>query len=353
MRLKGRDIDHFVKAPDPGCRFILIYGPDEGLVRERCHLISQKRLGNTDDPFALLELTEDEYRSDPARLSDEYGAVSMFGGERVICVRLTSDRYGKHFKELIAAIDSDALIGEATIIVTAGDLKVSSVLRKAAETAKRGVALPCYRDDAGSLRQLIQDTFRSNHLHCTDDVLSTLIRQLGGDRAVTRQEIEKLILYKHTDTQNPSHITEDDIDAAIASANLIDVQDVTYAALTGDIAKLTKTLERCYLQNEQPVGILRATARHLEQLYSVYCGMDKGDARRTAIDKLTPRIHFQKRREFEAQISQWNKGRCQRALALVYDAETDCKTTGMPAHALCSQTLIRLARAARSSRRAA
>ena len=39
MKLQFRQIEPFVKKPDPAARVILIYGPDDGLIRERARAI--------------------------------------------------------------------------------------------------------------------------------------------------------------------------------------------------------------------------------------------------------------------------------------------------------------------------
>jgi DNA polymerase-3 subunit delta len=349
MRLKGKEIDRFVASPDPSLPVILIYGPDEGLVRERSTMIAQKNLSDPDDPFALLDLNEDEFKADPARLSDEFGAVSMFGGKRVIRLRFKTDRYGKHIKELLSTISDGSLKGDATIIIEAGDLKVTSALRKACEGAKNAVALPCYRDEGFGLKNLVKDTLRQENIRATEDILDLLVSELGNDRAITRKELEKLVLYKQADTSNANDLTLNDIEQAIASANTLGLQDVAYSTASGDLQTLTKSLERCFLQNEQPIAIIRSLVRHMEQLHLVLCYMEQGENARSAMDKLKPRIHFSRKASFEKQMRLWTKARCEHALSILLQSETDCKTTGMPTESICAQIMMRLARAAGTS----
>ena len=52
----------------------------------------------------------------------------------------------------------------------------------------------------------------------------------------------------------------------------------------------------------------------------------------------------------QSQLAQWPLARVASAMALVLDAERDCKTTGMPAEVVCSRALMRVAQAARAAR---
>ena len=51
MKLTFREIEPFVKKPNPAARVVLIYGPDDGLMRERSKMISQSIVKDLNDPF--------------------------------------------------------------------------------------------------------------------------------------------------------------------------------------------------------------------------------------------------------------------------------------------------------------
>ena len=41
MKLTWKQIDPFLKSPDPKARVVLVYGPDDGLMRERAIMIAK------------------------------------------------------------------------------------------------------------------------------------------------------------------------------------------------------------------------------------------------------------------------------------------------------------------------
>ena len=76
-------------------------------------------------------------------------------------------------------------------------------------------------------------------------------------------------------------------------------------------------------------------------------GIEKGEGLDKALQRLTPRLIFYRVEAFKQQLRLWNKDKILRALELLYDAEKDCKTTGMPAEDVVIMALLRLSGAAK------
>ena len=86
MKIAFRDIEGFVRQPSPAVRVILVYGPDQGLMRERAKSMAASVVEDLNDPFNVAVLSSDALKEDPARLSDEANAMSMMGGKRLVRV---------------------------------------------------------------------------------------------------------------------------------------------------------------------------------------------------------------------------------------------------------------------------
>ncbi len=191
MKITPRDAETFVKSPAPAVRAVLVYGPDAGLVSERVVALVTAVAGDLADPFRVADFSARDLLDDPARLADEAAAQSLTGGRRAVRLRQAGDDLAPLFLEFLATATGDSLI-----VVEAGDLPARSALRKAFERAKAGAALPCYRDDARSLGAVIRETLREFGQEATPDALAYLSAHLGGDRQLSRRELEKLALYK-------------------------------------------------------------------------------------------------------------------------------------------------------------
>mgnify|MGYP003340380061 CR=1 FL=1 len=57
MKLDSRSIPGFLASPDPEIRAVLLYGPDEGKVRERGADLARKIVPDLNDPFRIAEFT--------------------------------------------------------------------------------------------------------------------------------------------------------------------------------------------------------------------------------------------------------------------------------------------------------
>jgi len=92
MKLQGAAIERFLGKPDPAIRAVIVYGGDEGLVRERAARLGKTVVADLSDPFQVAMLAADALASDPALLADEASAMSLMGGRRLIRVRDGSDK---------------------------------------------------------------------------------------------------------------------------------------------------------------------------------------------------------------------------------------------------------------------
>src|SRR5438270_9379407 len=84
MEVKSFQIDKFIAKPPAGITAALVFGPDQGLVRERANVLARSIVPDLTDPFRVSELDEGRIISDPACLWDEAASLSMFGGQRVV-----------------------------------------------------------------------------------------------------------------------------------------------------------------------------------------------------------------------------------------------------------------------------
>ncbi len=116
------------------------------------------------------------------------------------------------------------------------------------------------------------------------------------------------------------------------------------------MAAVERGLARAYLEGAVAVPVLRATARHLQRLHLMAGAKERGDSVERALKAMRPPLHFKLERALVGQSRNWPTDRVARAMEIVLDAERDCKTTGLPAEAICGRALIRVAAAARAAR---
>lgn len=337
MKLGGARAEEFLRNPDPRVLAVLVYGPDEGLVGERIHGLARSVVEDPKDPFRVVELEAADLRKDPARVSDEAQALSLTGGRRVVRIRAATDALTKIFEAFL-----DGSQGGALVLVEGRDLGPRSSLRKLFEKSDKGVSLACYPDDARSLPGVIRGTLEAEGVQVSQDALDYLVGNLGSDRSVTRRELEKLALYVG---ENGTAELED-VQACVGDSGNSTLDAVVYRAAGGNQRDLDIALGRLLSEGIPPVVVLRAAARHLQRIHLVKGHMTKGLRADEAVKKLRPPVIFKHADAFRAQASRWSSEGLARALAIVTEAELECKTTGLPAEAICTRTLMRIAQAA-------
>ncbi len=342
MKLKSSQIEAFLRQPDAAIRAVLVYGPDDGLVRERAGQLVAGAVADPGDPFLVAELTGGEIAGDPPRLFDEAAAIPLTGGRRVVRVRDASPATPPGAAEAVAKIARSYLEeppGESLLVMLAGDLGPRATLRKAFEAAPTGVALPCYRDDSQDLDRLFDEVLGGRDISISPDARAYLSANLGSDRGVTRAELEKLALY----AGDGGRIELADAEACVGDSGLRGLDRVAFAAGGGDRNTLDREISACLAMGESPVGMLRAAAQHLMRVHLAMAGMAAGGSAEQAVRSLQPPVFWKSVREMARQVETWSPDQMGRAQLLLLEAERLCKRTGTPAEAVCGRTLLQVA----------
>lgn len=342
MKLAPRQVEGFLRHPGPQVHAVLLYGPDAGLVRERADGLTRLICPDPADPFRIADLGAAALAADPARLADEAAQISLMGGRRVVRVREAGDALAKVFERFLADTPSDTLV-----IIEAGELFPRSALRRAFEEAPRAAAIGCYPDSARDLAALIRDSFAACHIAASRDALDFLVGHLGGDRLLTRAELEKLALY----AGEGGKIGLDDARAVVADSAALSLDDAILAAAEGDAVALDRALGRVFQEGEAPVGAIRALLRHLQRLHLLAARVAGGVSPDEAIRAARPPIFFKEQDSWRRQLQRWGERRLRLALGRAAEAEFRMKQTGAPAETICRETLFAIAREAREIRR--
>ncbi|MFN4353923.1 DNA polymerase III subunit delta [Parvibaculum sp.] len=347
MKIAPREADRFVAKPDPKAVAILVYGPDAGLVTSRIKTMMKTVVEDLADPFRIAELSDSDLRSDPARLADEAAAISMLGGRRIVRVRGAADGLTKIFDGFLGGPAGDALV-----LVEAGELGPRSSLRLLFEGAENAAAIACYADDRGALEGVIRTRLAAEGLAPEPAALQYLLDNLGSDRGVTQNELEKLILYAGPGKPGEKReVTLDDARASVGDNAGSSLDEVIDAAMEGNMDSLDTALSRARAADTNAIAILNALSRHLTQLHLAAARIETGSDIDGAMRGFRPPVHFSRKNSVQRQIRGWNRKKLDRALALVLEAEIQCKSAGQPDTAICGQTLLRIAQGARAGKR--
>lgn len=336
MKIQFRQIESFVKSPDKAARVILVYGPDNGLVRERAAVIGRSVVEDLNDPFNVALLSASLLDEDPARLSDEAGAMSMMGGDRLVRIEDGSDKLTVLVKEYLTEPSDSALV-----VIQAGELGPRSSLRKACESAKNAAALPCYVEDERNVAGTIRQTIQEANLRIDPDAVGWLSANISGDRAKVRSELDKLITYKGDEA---SPISLADAQSACGGAAEQSFDDLIYAVAGRRTEQALKSYGILMQEGVAFVAILRSLQMHFRKLHLTKSYMQSGLDIDTSMKKITPPIFFKQAPLFKSQINSWSLPMLDMVLGKLTELEAQCKQTGMPVETLCSHAILAISK---------
>lgn len=335
MKLTPRDATGYFAKPDPKSTGLLIYGADAMRVAIKRQEVIANIIGpNGDDEMRLTRIPASELRKDAARLLDSIKAQGFFPGDRVTFVEDCTDALAK----IIAPALSEWELGDAQIIVTAGQLQASSALRKLFEGHRNAYAAGLYDDppSRGEIETELAKAGLSNVSSDAMEALTSLSREIGpGD---FRQTMEKLALFMLKTSEPASALDVAACAPASTEAALDDVLNIVAEGRSSEIGPVMRKLEA---QGVQPVGLCIGATRHFRTLHAA-CADPGGPA--AGIGRLRPPVFGARRDRMLRQAQKWGIRRLETALSMLTDTDLQLRSTSRaPSMALVERTLVRLA----------
>jgi DNA polymerase-3 subunit delta len=339
MKLAPREASAILDQPPAALPAILIYGVDPIRVAEKRARIVAARIG----PQGAADLRLDRIdgaslRKDGAALADAVKAQGFFPGPRAVVVDEAADGAAPAIEAALAQWGP----GDALLVVTAGDLKPTSKLRKLFESHKTARALPVYDDPpdraeierwlaAEGLTRLPPDAARD---------LTALAQTL--DPGEFRQTLARIALYKLND---PAPLTPDEIATLAPAEPEAEVDELVAAVAAGDRARIAPLMARLAGQGVAPVAVAIALLRHIRLMHRL-AGDPAGPE--AAADRLRPPLNFRVKGRVLADLRRWAPPRLDEALAEAVALDLGLRSSApVPARALAERGLLRIAGLAR------
>ena len=334
VAVKAHQAQAFLSSPDPKLRAVLFFGSDAGLVSERAQAFAKSAAARFDPPGELIRLDDADLDADPDRLAVELGTVPMFGGPKVIRAAAGRRINAQALKPLI-----EGGVLEGLLIVEAGNLKPEESLRGLFEKSPLAAAVACYSDGAQDLEALIREMTREAGVTITPDARQALVDRLGADRALSRGEIEKLLLYAGPRAE----IGVEEVEAVVGDVSELALERITFAAASGQVRRAVAECGRAVSSGENPQAIIAATQRHFQRLHRVRAAIDRGSSLDDALRQMRPPLHFKQKDAFAAQCRIWTTPRLSEALQRISSVAKAARLAGSLDEALSERLVIGLA----------
>ena len=253
-----------------GC---LVYGPEASVVKYRFDFIAKKITPDLSDPFLVSNISKERLSEDKGLLADEFFAMSMLGGRKLIIIREADIAAGGALKLLIE--DNDfASKSDNFILILGGDLDKSSPLRKTVEASSAFAAIPCYEDSEYTIKTFIESLLSKNGIRVNQEVIRLIIEKLGKNRQIITSEIEKITLYLGEDKS----LTLDIVNKIAVSQGEISANEFIMSFAEKKFDKSLLQLEKLFKNKFEPIMLIRFLSNYLQKLYHSKLEIESGDS---------------------------------------------------------------------------
>jgi DNA polymerase-3 subunit delta len=318
--------------PDPSVRFYLFHGADEAGSRA---LASRLLAGLAADKHRLAAAA---LKNDPAQLADEAGAISMFGGKRLLWIDPAGD-------EITAAVQAllDLPVIEHPAVAIAGTLRKTSALLKLVEGHPAGLAQISYLPEGRQVDRIVQELGRNEGLRIAPELATRIAAAAGNDQAVIAQEVRKFALYAGASADSPRDLTSEMLDLLGANASDGDAGRLGDLALRGDVLGLSRELERLETSGIDTISALRAIQRRLMMLVPLRARVDAGQS----AEAVGASVFWKDRTLVSQALARWSSQRLAQLVDRIARLERQLLLGSVPDRAALGHELLQIARVGR------
>ena len=334
MKATRQAIGRSVDQPNRDVRFYLFHGPDEAQSRAL-----GARLVEAMGASRLL-LSSSTVKSDPASLADEAGAMSLFGGVRVIWIEPAGEDITLGVEAVLEAVTV-----ESPIVAIAGSLRKTSALLKLAESSSSALAFAAYAPEGMDAARMVIEVGRKFGLKIDQPVAARIAESCANDQAIVSQEIQKLSLYVDCSPEAPKELDPEALDAVAAELTDENAPKLVDLALSGDMAGLADELARLP-EGIEPIPAVRALQRRLLMLAPARARMDRGEGSDAAMTSLGRALFWKDKPLVARLLSRWDSKGLATMAERAGQLERSLMLAPAPGFEALSEELFAIARAA-------
>jgi DNA polymerase-3 subunit delta len=328
-------------ARQPLAPAYLVYGPDPGKVGEIARKLVRQIAGSLDDPFTVSRMEEDVFAEDQGCLADEVFSLPMLGARKAVWITAASSAFARAY-ELIG----DLPAGGNVIVAEAGNLPRSAKLRALFEASPNAQIIPCYEDSIQDLDQLIDEAFAEAQLRLTPGAKGALLSYLGENRALSRGEIDKLILY----CRGQDQVALADVEAVCSGKTTAEMSELTDAVFNGELATVDLLADRQLKGGMPGSRLLTIAALHLPLLERLALDVEAGASPAHAVKTVRPPVFFARHGSIIQQLKIWDAEALSSASQSLSQAVQQTREFPALEGQIAERSLLSLARLAASRR---
>lgn len=290
--LKPQGFEAAFGAPSIRYSGALLYGPNWELTNRLKNQAIRHFTSNHPDG-EVVRFSDADLAADPGRLLEELQSISMFGPDKLVVVDAVSSAIHKACVAALSVGWSDCLL-----LVTAGDLKKSSPLRKEFEASTKLAATVCYEQDAADLLEYCVSFMSGLDITIKREAIELVVSSVGGNAALLQSELVKLATYAG---ENGS-LTMADVSEVIAGNEAASMDGLIDAVFSGRPQAAVQAVATLQQQGQQPATVLVALTNHCALLVDMAAAMQAGKRPESIVREWRPPVFFKRQTAFIEQL---------------------------------------------------
>ncbi len=311
---------------------ILIYGPDQGLVKERAKTAIESISNKFENSVNISNLSIDDIKDSNNLLIDSVLQANLLAKKNIVRIKMANDSLTNILKSFLESTKPNQ---GGFVLLESQNLNPNSSLRKLFENDKSSPIISCYQDTKDTIINTINSTTKELSINMDKQSMDYLSTRLGNDREITKQEINKLALYTNF-SKEP--ITFDKVLECIGDHSINNINKLCDQIGNLDILNAISTLETLLSEGGREITIIRSMLLHFQKL--LYIKLSDNQAKE--IQNLKPPIHFLRLNNFKKQLEHWNVENIISALNLINNLEIKSKDQKYKSKILIRQVLLKM-----------
>ncbi len=312
---------------------ILIYGPNEGLVKDQIEKLVKDYLSQGE--YEEISFNGKNLDDDPGSLEAIIRSVSMFFKNKIVIADGIKDKHLSIIEEIVLKAPE-----QGVLIIREGSLSKSSKIRKFFEAHKTCLSLPCYEDDSRSMMKNIEEFTRKNKIELDRDIKNYLLLSLSNDRMISKRELEKIeIFYKNSS----SKIKLEEIKILLNDSSSQNLNKMNEQVMFGNTSKSSKIINKLLSEGISPISLVRSLINYLLRVQQTQIEMKKGNNFDSSIKILKPPVFWKDKDNFQKHCFKWPLRSIESNLNRLLETEVTCKLNSKLANINCEKSILSIA----------
>lgn len=288
----------------------LFYGENLGLKND-----FKKKIIIANNKCQILRFSNEEILKNKNNILKEISNISLFGNKKIIFI----DQANEKILELIGEIQEN--INEDRIFLFADALEKRSKLRSYFEKTKNCASIPCYEDNAVTIKKIIQDELKG-FTGLTPNNINLILENTNLNRAKLNNELSKIACF-FLDKK----IDEKKLEELLNTKENEDFNKLKDEALIGNKIKTNKLLSETLIDTDKNIYYLNLINQRLNKIREVN-DMNANNLE-VAISNLKPPIFWKDKQNFILQAKKWSQSKIGLMLKKTYELEKDIKSNSV------------------------